>query len=220
MAKENRRQNMETYYAFFKYIGLEEEFSSAMVSELATYTTLDPDSFLYCFHTLNHYLDRGFNMPDALRYFFAQFSMIQRYSLDTSFVTGASRYDDADGDGYEFNSLHLFRQLLEVFGVGAIRFLEGGVERFSSFWIGRGIQHQHLSVGRDIERCVGIGAQQLQNRFLDNQCQAVSVFDQIFTHDRHPQWVRHYRYNVPPTLIGRQPGGIAWKRGTCEFLAS
>ena len=70
------RQNMETYYAFYKYIGLEEEFSSGVVSALAAYTTLDPDSFLYCFHTLNHYLDREFNLPDALRYFFAQFSMI------------------------------------------------------------------------------------------------------------------------------------------------
>ena len=148
---------METYYAFFKYIGLEEEFSSGMVSALAAYTTLDPDSFLYCFHTLNHYLDRGFNMPDALRYFFAQFSMIQRYSLDTSFVTGASRYDDADGDGYEFNSLHLFRQLLEVFGVGAIRFLKGGMEGFSAFRIGRGTQHQDLAVCRDVERRIGIG---------------------------------------------------------------
>ena len=67
----------------------------------------------------------------------------------------------------EIHGLHLFRQPLEVFGILAIRLLKRGMEGFLTFWIGCGAQHQDLAVGRDVERRIGVGPQQIQNRFLD-----------------------------------------------------
>ncbi len=81
----------------------------------------------------------------------------------------------------------LLYQLLQGLGVSRINIVQSGFEGFAAAGVFHRCEDEDLTVGGDLEPCVGIGADLIQDRFFDHQRQALSVFGQFLDHgSMHP----------------------------------